>query len=204
MALLSEHYGMMGSVEAHAPAEGEPAAGRVRLVVASAAGIFLLLLALNVAASFVGGDGVAGRVARLFIFGERAGFPRFFSFVLIVSIAALLARRAAGDRHAWLWLGLAAVFLLLGYDDAGRVLGDGLALGLTFAAAVVLASTLVQALPRAAGRAAILGAALFVCGRLIGSGETLPAATLVASMHMVGLILLGAGLLKLRPLTTRT
>lgn len=98
---------------------------RPEAVAGVALAIFAVLLVLNLAGILVILGDVAGfrQIARMFMFDVEANFATLFNFLLLVGIsatAALLAVRAfdVGDRWRYHWAGLAALLLLMAYDEA--------------------------------------------------------------------------------------
>lgn len=65
-------------------------------------------------------------VSLVFMLNNEGNPPTFVNYgllILVTFLCATAARRAfaAEDRWRWHWLGLAAVFLFLGYDEAAQV-----------------------------------------------------------------------------------
>ena len=182
------------------PKEG-PAAAR-EVAIALDAGVFLrAALGCIVVLAFIGvlvvildhlrEEGVPRLILRGFLLDAEANVPTLFAFSLLLFAAALLAAIGAGaflarERYRFHWALLAALFFLVGYDEAARMhekLNDpvGAALGgssgmahfpwVIPAGGLVAALTLiylpfVRDLPAPIGRLFVLSAALYVGGAL--------------------------------------
>ena len=163
---------------------------RIDATLGGALGVLLLLSLGGTVLTYATDSAALHRVAKLFLFEEEKNLPTLFNvFLLIADMVALgtvaMFRFARGDRWRWHWLCLAAIFLLLSYDEAAQVheaLGkvvEGathatgfLAFawvipGMAFVLAVGLAFTrFLLALPRRSAVLFVVAGALYVFGAI--------------------------------------
>ena len=176
-----------------APRPSDGIAFPIRPPIVAVAATFLVLLTLNLIAIPIlyGSDFyVVHWACQLFVFNDEANIPTLFNFLLLVGntfLLALATARACGAADPWRrhWAGLAVIFLLLAYDEAGqmherliplgRVLFGGhgvlffgwIVFGAIFALLVGLAYLrFVWAMPRALGLAMAAAGALHLSGAL--------------------------------------
>lgn len=195
MAKASESSGADGGAfrEREAPPRLATRPIRPGLILAVAGSIYGVLLAFGLAGAFLthsADDVVIQRAAEVVLF-EESNLPMLFNFSLLLAnkIAfAIVAAFAFGGRGRWRWhwLSLAALFLLLAYDEAAQLheklsplledhVGGGTgALGFAWvvpgmAAVTVVGVTLISfllSLPRRTAMLFALAAAIFVGGAL--------------------------------------
>lgn len=102
------------------------APGRVLRILSTVLGVLLLAhLAGVVSAHVLGHINLFGFVP-MFDFDEEQNIPTWFSSMLLLSIALVLAaiaasRRRTGDRYTRHWMGLSAIFFFLSLDEATSI-----------------------------------------------------------------------------------
>lgn len=170
------------------------------------------------------------RMTRIFLFAMEASFPMLFNYLLLLGngfVLILAALRAYGTRDPWRlhWLGVAAIFLFLAYDEAAQfhqtlipalrtmsrsdnplIFGLVLATAAAGLAVAVAYARFLLALPFRIGAIFAVAGALYLAGAVgmeIAAGDrggdgraALLLGTLEETLEMAGLILFGYGLLR--------